>query len=125
MTLSSKKGKKLELLYSNTGATPKTVLGGYAHIQQPELNRIYGPAKHTHIYTGEISHVGSQHIEYTINTFEGCSRAIVFLLGCEAQPADLGVMLKDVGKAIAVHTGVHPRKIKNFGFKFNAKPLSL
>lgn len=87
-----------------------------------ELLRIYGPPKTAHIYTGKITMVSEHHIEYDINSFEGCSGAVVFLLGLETQPNDSGVTHDDVGKAIAVHAGAHPRKIKNLGFKLKAKP---
>lgn len=107
-------------IYSETGATPSTA--GVPYVAQAELDRIYGPPRHTHIYTGKITFVGSHHIEYDINAFEGCAGAIVFLLGLETQPKDSGVTINDVGKAIAVHAGAHPRKIKNIGFKIAAKP---
>jgi hypothetical protein len=113
-------GQKIGIvIYSDTGATPKTA--GNPNVSQGELNRIYGPPKTTHIYTGVITLTSTHHIEYDINAFEGCSGAVVFLLGIETQPTNSGVTLNDVGKAIAVHAGAHPRKVKNFGFKFTAK----
>jgi hypothetical protein len=95
---------------------------GNPNVSQGELNRIYGPPKKTHIYTGTITLTSTHHIEYDINAFEGCSGAVVFLLGLETQPANAGVTLKDVGKVIAVHAGSHLREVKNLGFKFTAKP---
>jgi hypothetical protein len=119
-TFKLKKGQTVGIaVYSDTGATPKTV--GDKILSQPELDKIYGPAGTTHIYTGTITFVGEQHIEYDLNSFEGCSGAIVFLLNLEAQPADSGVLSADVGKAVAVHAGAHPRKLENFGFKLVAK----
>jgi len=101
----------------------KTLARAVAGIDQTELNRVYGPAKHTHIYTGKITHVGTDHIEYDINAFEGCAGAIVFLLGLETQPADSGVMRNDVGKAIAVHAGAIPAKSRTLGS--NSQPSLL
>jgi hypothetical protein len=65
--------------------------------------------------------VGEHHIEYDVNSFKGCSGAIVFLLDTD-QPNDSGVTVKDYGTAIAVHAGGHPYKVKNIGFKLSAKP---
>jgi hypothetical protein len=93
-------------VYSDTGATKTTV--GNPNVSKEEVVRIYGPPKTMHIYTGEITMVSTHHIEYHINAFQGCSGAIVFLLGLETQPGDSGVTLGDVGKAIAVHAGAHP-----------------
>jgi hypothetical protein len=122
-TFNLKKGQTVGIaVYSDTGATAKTV--GDKILSQSELDKIYGPAGTTHIYTGTISFVGEHHIEYDLNSFEGCSGAIVFLLNLEAQPADSGVLSTDVGKAIAVHAGAHPRKVENLGFKLVAKAPS-
>jgi hypothetical protein len=119
-TFNLKKGQTVGIaVYSDTGATPDTVRN--KNISQQELDKIYGPAGKTHIYTGAITFVGEHHIEYDLNSFEGCSGAIVFLLNLEAQPADSGVLSADVGKAVAVHAGAHPRKFENLGFKLVAK----
>jgi hypothetical protein len=93
-------------IYSDTGATATTVLD--PNVTKAELARIYGRSKKRHVYTGKITMVGTHHIEYDINSFEGCSGAVVFLLGVEAQPSDSGVTRDDAGKAIAVHAGAHP-----------------
>jgi hypothetical protein len=55
------------------------------------------------IYTGKISYVGEHHIEYDINTYRGCSGAIVFLLEHNEQPPT--VEERDSGKAIDGHAG--------------------
>jgi len=108
-------------IYSKTGATPAFTKN--PDVAQAELDWIYGPARQTHIYMEKITHIGSHHIECNINSFEGCTRVIIFLLGFETQPEDSGVTANDIGKAIAVYAGTHPHKIKNIGFKITAKPL--
>lgn len=69
----------------------------------------------TKVYGGRITFVGENHIEYDINTFEGCSGAIVFLLDENQHES---VAPEDYGKAIALHTGTHPLlSDRNFAFK--------
>lgn len=84
-------------------------------ISEAELERIYGLPDVVNIYTGEITFVGDDHIEYDINTFTSCSGATVFLLD-EGQPPS--VQSCDFGKAVAVHAGAHPfLATRNLGFK--------
>jgi len=61
----------------------------YPHLQEETLRGIFGRAKDrkANIYAGEIQYVGERHIEYDLNSFEGCSGAIVFLLD-KGQPED-------------------------------------
>ena len=83
-------------------------------ISEEDLRKIYGEPDKVNIYTGKITHVGQHHIEYDINTFTGCSGAIVFLLD-RNQPDS--VQQCDYGKAIAVHGGAHPFiNARNLGF---------
>lgn len=72
-----------------------------------EIKKYYGePGRvRVNIYTGDIKYVGPKHIEYSINSFTGCSGAIVFLLDKD-QPASVDA--SDFGKAVAVHSGAHP-----------------
>lgn len=80
-----------------------------------ELAEIYGRALETKVYAGRITCVGENHIEYDINTFEGCSGAIVFLLDENQHES---VAPEDCGKAIAIHAGTHPLlSDRNFAFK--------
>ena len=60
------------------------------------------------IYTGRITRVCDQHIEYNINTYEGCSGAVVILME-RGHP--------DFGKALAVHAGYRLELGTNLGFK--------
>jgi hypothetical protein len=70
------------------------------------------------IYTGEITYVGMYHIEHNINTYDGCSGAIIFLLDTDDQLAT--VNQEDRGKAIAVHVGYGGELLhSNIGFKIN------
>lgn len=85
-------------------------------LSQELLKEIYGPAKVSKVYTGKITHVGAHHIEYDINSFQGCSGAILFPLDMEQENYDVDE--SDQGKAIAVHVGTHPTLLdRNFGFK--------
>jgi len=66
------------------------------------------------IYTGEIKQVRGDYIEYDINTFTGCSGAIVFLLDHGQPPS---VQPCDFGCAVAVQAGSHSiSNAGNFGF---------
>lgn len=86
-----------------------------------KIEEIYGKPDSVNIYTGKITYVGKQHIEYTCNTFTGCSGALVFLLD-EDQPNS--VQRCDYGKAIAVHSGSHPfLPNRNFGFLVRSHPF--
>eukprot|EP00978_Attheya_sp_CCMP212_P016202 scaffold42250_cov44-Attheya_sp.AAC.1 len=80
------------------------------------LKEVFGEAKQVNIYTGEIILVGDNHIEHNINSFTGCSGAVIFLLDKE-QPSSVDKDL-DIGKAIAVHVGSHPSiRTRNIGFR--------
>lgn len=68
------------------------------------------------IYTGMIRDVHENSIEHTINTFEGCSGAIVFLLEGQENPTD-------DGKAIAVHA-CSTRSGKNYAFILKREHIS-
>ncbi|CAB9497107.1 expressed unknown protein [Seminavis robusta] len=60
------------------------------------------------IYTGSITEVGNDHIEYNVNTFKGCSGAVVIVMD-RSHP--------DFGKAMAIHAGYQPALGTNLGFK--------
>lgn len=53
------------------------------------------------ILTEKITHVGADHICYGLNTFRGCSGAVVFLLGKDQSDS---VKPEDYGRAITVHS---------------------
>jgi len=44
------------------------------------LERIYGAPNEVNIYTGEITRVRGDHVEYDLNSFTGCSGATVFVI---------------------------------------------
>jgi hypothetical protein len=102
---------------SESKPTSKTVAGVGEHSvrsNDTELEAIYGLPDVVNIYTGRITHIGSEHIEYDINAFTGCSGASVFLLD-QDQPSS--VQSCDFGKAVAVHAGLHPHLAnRNLGF---------
>jgi len=87
---------------------------------ESEIKKYYGEPGRVNIYTGEIKYVGPKHIEYSINSFTGCSGAVVFLLDKD-QPAS--VDQSDWGKAVAIHSGAHPlMSDRNYGFLINEHP---
>lgn len=81
------------------------------------LESVYGKMDgNTHLYTGAITRVEEEHIEYNINTLPGFSGALIFLLD-KKQPST--VQETDYGKVIAVHVG-SPKKLRaqaNVGFR--------
>jgi hypothetical protein len=103
---------------SQSKPTNKTIAGvgeNYVAISDKEIELIYGSPDTVNIYTGKITYVGETHIEYNINSFTGCSGAIVFLLDNNQPPS---VQSCDFGKAVAVHSQSHPILSKlNLGFK--------
>ncbi|CAB9525988.1 expressed unknown protein [Seminavis robusta] len=62
------------------------------------------------ISIGHLTHVGDDHIEYSVNTVPGCSGAPVFLLP-EDQGDDDNYM-----KLIGIHAGFSDALGTNFGF---------
>ena len=97
--------------------TPVSVAGpgeGAKNIGEAALKRIYGAPNEVNIYTGEITKVRGDHIEYDVNSFTGCSGAFVFLLDRNQPPS---VQPCDYGCAVAVHAGSHPvLNSRNIGF---------
>lgn len=89
-------------------------------ISDTKLKAIYGEPGQVNIYTGEIKYVGKDFIEYDINSFTGCSGAVVFLLD-QGQPDSVDP--SDYGKAVAIHSGAHPTlSERNVGFLINSHP---
>jgi hypothetical protein len=86
------------------------------NVTEAELAKLFGSAGSITIYTGKISFVGEHHIEYSVNSFKGCSGAIVFLLNYDLPES---VEVSDHGKAIAVHAGFSTVLGTNLGFKLN------
>lgn len=114
-----KRGQKVGIAVFNTvqptakSASPDP--SAPLNLKPEELLEIYGKHMETKVYAGEITWVGEHHIEYDINSFEGCSGAIVFLLD---EKQDASVPTHDYGRAIAIHAGTHPLlSDRNFGFK--------
>ena len=73
-------------------------------LTQEAIMKLFGPDVSASIYTGEIIRVSKdgQVIEHDINTYKGCSGAIIFLLD---KNQDELVDRGDYGKAIAIHAG--------------------
>jgi hypothetical protein len=100
-----------------TKPTPGSVAGSGENIKrisEEQLVNIYGKPNEVNIYTGEIIKVRGEYIEYDVNSFTGCSGAIIFLLD-KQQPQS--VQPCDYGCAVAVHAGSHPVfTSRNLGF---------
>jgi hypothetical protein len=119
-----RKGQKVGIAVmfnEDSKPTKKTIAGAFEgidfelEISVADVQRIYGKPGKVNIYTGEIKFVGEMHIEYDINSFTGCSGAVVFLLD-ENQPEDL-VQRCDWGAAVAIHAGAHPSQgDRNYSF---------
>ena len=92
-----------------------SLLKMYSKLNAETLEGIYGiqTERLANVYTGQITYVGDSHIEYDINTFTGCSGAVVFLLD-KHQPESVNE--SDYGCAIAVHAGAHPFYNRNLAF---------
>jgi hypothetical protein len=91
-------------------------------VSEQQLETFFGPPNGVNIYTGEITFVGETHIEYDINSFKGCSGAVVFLLD-KNQPTSVRPL--DYGTAVAVHAGAHPTMVnRNVAFKLSEALLA-
>lgn len=77
-------------------------------ITEAKIEAVLGEKDSVMIYTGCITFDGNQHIEYNVNTYNGCSGAIVIVMD-RGHP--------DFGKALAVHAGYKDVLDKNVGFK--------
>lgn len=73
-------------------------------LSREDIGRIFGPKGSVNIYTGQITGVSDDRKAFChdINTFKGCSGAIVFLLD---RDQDAAVPRRLYGHAIGVHAG--------------------
>ncbi|KAG7340756.1 hypothetical protein IV203_024299 [Nitzschia inconspicua] len=119
------KGQKvgMAVFFTNQTKPTRATIAGAEDAEIPEdfgeaeIKKYYGEPGRVNIYTGEIKYVGPKHIEYSINSFTGCSGAVVFLLDKD-QPAS--VDQSDWGRAVAIHSGAHPlMSDRNYGFLIN------
>jgi hypothetical protein len=97
------RGQKIAIVVSRR--TPVTHKAAGVKKNAVDLERYYGTELSSNIQTGVITGVAGDGSFFThdINTFKGCSGAIVFLLDVD-QPST--VSEKDHGKAIGVHGAV-------------------
>ena len=97
-------GQKIGLVvYNRYPITPdhKAVTGSSLadeELTEEDLEKVFGPGQAIVIHRSVIQFVGENHIGYMINTYGGCSGAIVFLLEEDNE---------NYGKAIGVHAGKH------------------
>jgi hypothetical protein len=68
------------VIYNEIGATALEAAGAPVGITSAQVSRICGGPNQITILIGEITSAGSDPIAYDINSFGGCSGAIVFLL---------------------------------------------
>lgn len=107
-------GQKVGMVvYNVSDVSPESAMA--LEISAAQLRKIYGGKGDVVIHTGEILAVGENHIEYDINSYGGCSGALVFLLD-KNQPDS--VPDTEYGKAVAVHSSGHPLSNveRNIGF---------
>lgn len=102
--------------YKISTECPAVAKSDYPKTPEEQLEQIFGKPGFVTIYTGEISFVGEYHIEYGLNTYNGSSGAMVFLLNVPEQ--HFSVDKDDCGKAIAVHAGFQNKLGTNVGFMF-------
>jgi hypothetical protein len=112
-------GQKVGIaVYSREGATAESAEA--EGVSEERIRAIFGNPNEVIVYTGSIIAVGPKHIEFDVNTFFGCTGAIIFLLD-KNQPTD-SVKKEDHGKAIAVNAGSCDELVNNVGFKLYRNP---
>jgi hypothetical protein len=111
------RGQKIAIVVSRR--TPVTHKAAGVKKNAVDLERYYGTELSSNIQTGVITGVAGDGSFFThdINTFKGCSGAIVFLLD-KAQPSS--VRETDYGKAIGVH-GAGAAEDTNVAFALHGK----
>lgn len=80
--------------------------GTSGKMSEEEEKKFYGPAKVPVIQTGEVTGVYGNHKEvfaHNINTYEGCSGAVIFLLDKDQPPESVEEEGGDYGRAIGIH----------------------
>jgi len=96
----------MAVLFCEDSKPTRDTIAGVAEapvkLSDTQIKAIYGEPDVVNVYTGKITYVGDNHIEYDINTFTGCSGSVVFLLDVD-QPSP--VQPNDHGCAIAIHAG--------------------
>lgn len=101
-------GHNVGIVVYRTFAITKEHAGIYS-TAQVDLEATFGPPGSVCIYTGQVTEVSANGKTFChdINTFAGCSGAVVFLL--DQQPENLGHDEDDIqelkGKAVGVHVG--------------------
>lgn len=90
-------------------------------LSETDLKKLFGEKNSVCVFTGEITEVHDNQygsFEHSINSYRGCSGAIIFLLD-KNQPTE--EVLSHKGKAIGVHVGGKPLSVggprANVGFR--------
>jgi hypothetical protein len=111
------RGQKIAIVVSRRSPVSHKSAG--VKINAADLERYYGTELNSNIQTGVITGVAGDGSFFThdINTFKGCSGAIVFLLDVD-QPST--VSKEDHGKAIGVH-GAGAAENTKFAFALHGK----
>ncbi|CAB9529189.1 expressed unknown protein [Seminavis robusta] len=103
------KGQKIGIcVWRNEDRITNDVEGSAGQLSEAEQRKFYGPARVAVIQTGVVTAVYGSNREvfaHNINTYEGCSGAIIFLLDKDQSPESVG--RDDHGKAIGVHAAGH------------------
>ena len=79
-----------------------------------DMESIYGKKGGVSVYTGQVKRLSEngQTFEHDINTFRGCSGAVIFLLDVQADQTDQD----NYGMAVGIHLGGLPSCDRNLGF---------
>jgi hypothetical protein len=77
-------------------------------IKQAKMEAVLGEKDSVMIYTGYITHVGTDHIEYNVNTHGGCSGGVGLVMTRGHA---------EFGNALSIHAGFCGALRTNIGFK--------
>jgi len=104
------------------GVMDRKRVSAFGLANKVDFQQINGGINSTYVYTGRVTMVGKSYFEHTINAFQGCSGAGIFLL--DGSDQDSSETEEDYCRLIGVHVGRHPdcRNCANIGFLASSVP---